>query len=136
MFREMGYGEAELEGLLEAQFEYFSTAMVDGRLHGWVAREDGRLVGTVELDLRPVAPGPVHRRGCLPYVYGLFVVPGHRRRGIAGTLMEAARAWVDAEGYDGIRPDLGDATADGPRRPASASGRGLKPQRRAGSDLV
>jgi len=102
MFREMGYGDAELEGLPEAQLSYFATAMAEGRLHGWVAEQDGSVVGAVELDVRRVAPGPVHRRGSLPYVYGLFVVPERRRRGVARALLAAAWEWVDGEGYEAV----------------------------------
>ena len=102
MFREMGYGDAELNGLPEAQLAYFSAAMDDGRLHGWLAEEAGRIVGAVELDVRRVAPGPVHRRGSLPYVYGLFVEQECRRRGIAGALMDVVYAWVEAEGYEAV----------------------------------
>jgi GNAT superfamily N-acetyltransferase len=60
------------------------------------------VVGAVELDVRRVAPGPVHRRGSLPYVYGLFVVPERRRRGVARALLAAAHAWVDEAGYEAL----------------------------------
>ena len=102
MFREMGYGEGELEGLPEAQLAYFSAAMAEGRLHGWLAEEDGAVVGAVELDVRRVAPGPVTRRSSLPYVYGLFVEPAHRRRGVARRLMETAHSWVVEQGYEAV----------------------------------
>ena len=102
MFLEMGYATQDLEGLVEAQVAYFEAATADGRLHGWLAEEEGRLVGAVELDVRRVAPGPVTRGGALPYVYGLFVEPTHRRRGIAGRLMETIRGWAEDEGYEAV----------------------------------
>ena len=74
--------------------------MAVGRFRGWVAEQDGVAVAAVELDLRSVAPGPVHRRGVLPYVYGLFVAPQCRRQGIARRLMATIDAWVDEQGYE------------------------------------
>jgi GNAT superfamily N-acetyltransferase len=102
MFREMGYSDYELDGLLDAQLEYFTRAMSEGRLHGWIAEEGGLVVGAVEVDLRRVAPGPVHRRGVLPYVYGLFVEPERRRQGIARSLMATIEGWVDEQGYEAV----------------------------------
>ena len=102
MFVEMGYGPEDLEGVGQAQLAYFTAAMAEGRLRGWIAEEGGRVVGSVELDVRRVAPGPVTRQGSLPYVYGLFVEPECRRRGVARGLMETAYAWVDEQGYEAV----------------------------------
>ena len=63
----------------------------------FVADEDGRVVGFIEVGLRS------HADGCDParpvgFIEGWYVEPAYQRRGIGGALMAAAEAWSRAHG--------------------------------------
>jgi len=62
-----------------------------------VAERDGVLVGFVEVGLRS------HANGCDPvravgFIEGWYVVPGERRRGVGGALVQAAEHWCRRHG--------------------------------------
>jgi aminoglycoside 6'-N-acetyltransferase I len=74
-----------------------------GSLVVFVADEDERLAGFIELSLRSYAEGcggsPV------PYVEGWFVRDDARRRGIGGALMRAVEAWCRERDHDELGSD-------------------------------
>lgn len=55
-----------------------------------------RMVGFLEVDLRPYAEGCV--TSPVAYVEGWYVIPGQRRHGVGGALMRAAEDWARARG--------------------------------------
>jgi aminoglycoside 6'-N-acetyltransferase I len=63
----------------------------------FVADDHGKIVGMLELSLRPYADGcdssPV------PFVEAWYVVPDMRRSGVGGTLVKAAEQWALENGH-------------------------------------
>ena len=77
----------------------------------FVAEVDGRIVGFLEMDLRPYAPGCVSSP--VPFIEGWYVEPAWQRRGIGRALVEAAEARARAMGYTEIGSDAELENADG-----------------------
>ncbi len=69
----------------------------------FVAEVDGKLVGMLELSLRPYVDGCVSSP--VPYIEGWYVVPDLQRRGIGGALVRAAEEWAAAHGHTEIASD-------------------------------
>lgn len=57
---------------------------------------EGRMVGFLDVDLRPYAEGCV--TSPVAYVEGWYVIPGQRRHGVGRALMRAAEDWARARG--------------------------------------
>ena len=64
--------------------------------------EDGTLVGFAELAMRSYVEGP-----CVPgpYLEGIWVDPGFRRRGVARALLETGEEWARRRGFDHLGSD-------------------------------
>lgn len=69
----------------------------------FVAEDDGRLVGFLELDLRKYAPGCASSP--VPFIEGWYVEPEAQGRGLGRALVEAAEASARAAGHDEIGSD-------------------------------
>jgi aminoglycoside 6'-N-acetyltransferase I len=82
---------AELPGLLAADGVNF------------VAEDVGKLVGFIEVAIRNYAEGAPP--GPAAYVEGIWVDPGHRRRGVARALLAAGEAWARASGLSHLGSD-------------------------------
>jgi aminoglycoside 6'-N-acetyltransferase I len=69
----------------------------------FIAEEHGRIVGMLELSVRPYADGcdssPV------PFVEAWYVVSDMRRSGVGGTLVKAAEQWALDNGYTEMASD-------------------------------
>ena len=65
--------------------------------------EDGQPLGFVELSLRNYAEGC--STSPVPYVEGLYVAEGARRRNIGRLLMAAAEDWARANGFSEMASD-------------------------------
>ena len=87
-------------------FENRSTALLVS-----VAEVEGRIVGFVEMDFRPYAPGCTSSP--VPFIEGWYVEPAWRRRGIGRALVEAAEARAREMGYTEIASDAEQDNADG-----------------------
>jgi aminoglycoside 6'-N-acetyltransferase I len=83
----------------------FFAARIDPLLphQVFVAEADGRLVGMLELSLRPYADGcdssPV------PFIEAWYVAEDARRGGVGGALVRAAEAWALENGYSEMASD-------------------------------
>jgi aminoglycoside 6'-N-acetyltransferase I len=58
--------------------------------------DDGRVVGFVELSIRPYAEGCLTDR--VAFLEGWYVMPDARRRGVGRALVAAAEEWAQAQG--------------------------------------
>jgi aminoglycoside 6'-N-acetyltransferase I len=69
----------------------------------FVADDHGKIVGMLELSLRPYADGcdssPV------PFIEGWYVAPDMRRSGVGGALVRAAEQWALEHGYAEMASD-------------------------------
>ncbi len=64
---------------------------------------DGGLTGFAELRLREYADGCTSSP--VGYLEGIYVAPGHRRRGVAAALLAAGEAWARARGCTEMASD-------------------------------
>jgi aminoglycoside 6'-N-acetyltransferase I len=69
----------------------------------FVAETDGCLVGFLELEYRPYAPGC--RSSPVPFIEGWYVEPARRGQGLGRALVEAAEAHAYAAGHHEIASD-------------------------------
>ena len=69
----------------------------------FVAESDGRLIGFLELEYRPYAPGC--RSSPVPFIEGWYVEADRRGQGIGRALVEAAEAYAHAAGHHEIASD-------------------------------
>jgi aminoglycoside 6'-N-acetyltransferase I len=69
----------------------------------FVAERDGRLIGFLELEYRPYAPGC--RSSPVPFIEGWYVEPDRQGQGIGRALVEAAEAYARAAGHHEIASD-------------------------------
>jgi len=69
----------------------------------FVAEDEGRLVGFLELDHRKYAAGC--RSSPVPFIEGWYVEPALQRKGVGRRLVEAAEAHARAAGHDEIASD-------------------------------
>ena len=87
----------------ELETEGRASLVAESPLIVFVAAEEERLAGFLELDLRS------YGEGCssspVPYVEGWYVAPDWRRRGGGRALMSAAEQWSREQGYTELGSD-------------------------------
>lgn len=77
----------------------------------FVAEMDGRIVGFLEMDVRPYAPACA--TSPVPFIEGWYVEPAWQRRGIGRALVEAAEARAREMGHTEIASDAESDNAHG-----------------------
>ena len=77
----------------------------------FVAEREGRIVGFLEMDFRPYAPGCTSSP--VPFIEGWYVEATWQRQGIGRALVEAAEARARAMGYTEMGSDAELENADG-----------------------
>lgn len=90
----VGKWEEELAKLVSLREAYVGFLALD---------EEQNPIGMIDLRLRNFAEGAPDLEA--PYVEDLWVEPGHRRRGIARLLLEAAENWAREQGYKWLASD-------------------------------
>jgi GNAT superfamily N-acetyltransferase len=74
----------------------------DSRWRCWVAIAEGRLVGTVWLQLVEKIPNPMEETELHAYVSSVYVVPRMRNRGVGTALLRACLSECGALGTDAV----------------------------------
>lgn len=85
----------------------FQAQMDAGSMAWFVAEEEGHIVGTATVILSRNTGGIL--KDVQATLAGIYVVPGHRRRGIARELTERAVAWCEERGCVRIRLQASEA---------------------------
>jgi GNAT superfamily N-acetyltransferase len=113
MFTAMGSvaaGGEEARAIAAATERLLPEAIDAGRWAGWIAEEDGRVLGGGCAVLRPLWPRPGHPEGGTEaYLLNFFTEPAARRRGVATAVMEACLAWCAGRGIARITLHASDA---------------------------
>ena len=102
MYRELALGpELEPDWLSKAT-AYFARRRAAGELEYFVTDVAGEIVGTAGAQLQAglVTEFSSRRRG---YIFGVYVVPAWRGKGLAARLTWATIDWLRARGCDQIR---------------------------------
>jgi GNAT superfamily N-acetyltransferase len=73
-----------------------------GSWRAWCGWSGGQIVGTVWAQTVEKIPNPVAERELLGYISSVYVVPGHRGRGLGNALVEAAVEWCWESGCEEI----------------------------------
>ncbi|WP_034292430.1 GNAT family N-acetyltransferase [Herbaspirillum sp. RV1423] len=93
MFREAGRDEDILTAMRPNFRDWLESKLLDGSYFGFIAvLKDSAVagIGLMEIDWPPHPSHPIqNKRG---YILNVYVEPEHRRRGIAGLLMEMGEA--------------------------------------------
>jgi GNAT superfamily N-acetyltransferase len=91
MFAEMGTAAATLDAASESYAAWLAPRLADGRYFGFLAEDEGAVIGGVGLRIMDFPPNPNHpetdQRGL---VLDMYLQPEYRRRGLAADLMRRA----------------------------------------------
>jgi GNAT superfamily N-acetyltransferase len=98
MFVDIGWVEGTRHDVVDATVDYFERTIADGTYIGYLAEEGGVAVGTVGAVVVIVPPYGEDLLGRIPRVQNVYVLPGHRRRGIARQLMRTLLEELRAQG--------------------------------------
>jgi GNAT superfamily N-acetyltransferase len=92
MFADMGEADAPGREEGEARLaEWLAEGMADGSAGGWIAEDAaGRWIGGLSVSHEKSVPSRHNLSGRSSYLFGLWVRPEHRRRGVASALVQAA----------------------------------------------
>jgi len=97
----------------EAATRSFVAAERDGgRLHTWIAEDDGVFLGIVSIMLWARPPQPEDLRTAEAYIINMYVPPNNQRRGIGRLLLDEC---IDSADQLGIRKFLLHSTEEGRR---------------------
>ncbi len=110
MFLEAGWqGEERAREVGELFAEFFLNGLEQGVCHAWIAEAEGIAVGGVGLMWETIPPSVRNPSGRQAYVFGIFVEPGFRRRGIAKRLVKTTVDYATAHGCAAISLHASDA---------------------------
>ena len=77
--------------------------LADPAQHAFLIEEEGRVLGFVEVRLRPFAEGC--ESSPVGYIEGIRIDPDARRRGLASRLLRAAEDWARSQGCTEMASD-------------------------------
>lgn len=101
MLIELGADDpARLAELARVSIEWAESALADGRLAGWIAERDGRVIGGVSMTITTGLPQYRSLTGMVASVYGLYVTPAERGREVATRLVSLAVEHAREHGCD------------------------------------
>jgi len=90
------------EGFADRLRAWIEEALPEGRLLFWLAEVDGRAAGCVAVHPYTHMPSAYFRSGVGWYVLNMYVKPGHRRQGVAGSLLAVLGAAARAREIDAL----------------------------------
>lgn len=80
--------ELDYEMLTKANAAYFSENIPSNRFIAWLAVENDRIIGTSGLIFYNRPPSIKNQSGRTAYIMNIYTIEGHRKKGIAGLLLE------------------------------------------------
>jgi GNAT superfamily N-acetyltransferase len=102
MFTDMGIA-IDVAALDAAFRAWLAEMMPSGTYRAWVVETpDRQIVGGGGITVLPWPPGPRYGGGRLAFVYNVYTDAAHRRRGLAGVVMQAIHAWCRDAGVTSI----------------------------------
>ncbi len=103
MWRDMGVGTAaELDEADTVFRRWARQRLRTGKLVGFLAVADGRIVSGGCVWLQEIQPRPGLRARVVPYFLSMYTEPEYRRQGIAKRIVEEAVRWSRGHGYPRI----------------------------------
>ena len=103
MFRDMGEGTvAELDGMAALTGSWLARSLADGSYKGWLAMDDGRVVGGGGVLLCPWPASPKDRILRRAIILNVYTEPDCRHRGIARQIMRTILEWLRGQGFASV----------------------------------
>jgi len=100
MFADMGHGdEAGRDEMASAARPFIEAALRDGTYRGWLVEDGGAVVAGGGVAILGFQPTPLDPRPQRLWVVNMYTEPSHRRRGLAGQVMECIIAWCREQGF-------------------------------------
>jgi len=104
IFQDMGIlpdGDTEAEALLSATISWLHGLFAKQEYIGWLVQDREEIVAGGGIQLREKGPIPnCCRIGRWGHILNIYVIPAHRRRGLARLIMEQAMQWSKANQLD------------------------------------
>ena len=99
MYEDMGNRDANaLTAMVAATAAFLPNAMADGLFHGWLAENQGRIVGGGAVIVTPWVAHP-HDLACRhATVLNVYTYAEFRRRGVARSVMATILDWCRSQG--------------------------------------
>lgn len=93
-------GQTLPDGFADHLRAWIEAAFDDGRLLGWIAENEGKVVGCAAVNPYAHLPSLGYPGGVGWYLLNVYVKPAHRRGGVAGRLLAAVGAEARERGVD------------------------------------
>ncbi len=95
MWKEIGTKERRMLDKADRIYgRWARTRMKNGSLMGWIAEDQGRVIGGGCVWLQPIQPMPGYDRMLQPYLLSMYTEPKARGRGVASSIVDAAAEWA------------------------------------------
>jgi GNAT superfamily N-acetyltransferase len=104
MWRDLGAREQrELDRADPVYARWARSRMKNGTLMGWVAENEGKVLGGGCVWLQPVQPRPGYKLMIQPYLLSMYTEPRYRGLGVASGVVEKALEWCKSKGFLQLR---------------------------------
>jgi GNAT superfamily N-acetyltransferase len=104
MWRDLGAREQrELDRADKVYAGWARSRMKSGTLMGWVAENEGKILGGGCVWLQPVQPRPGYKLMIQPYLLSMYTEPRYRGLGVASDIVEKALEWCRSNGFHQLR---------------------------------
>jgi GNAT superfamily N-acetyltransferase len=102
MFTDMGV-DMDAAAVSAAFRRWLFHALPSSTYRAWVVETaDGAIVAGGGITVVPWPPGPRYAGDRLAFVYNVYTVPAHRRRGLARLVMDAIHDWCRSAGVTSL----------------------------------